>query len=200
MKATCISCGAIFDTKKASQIYCSCRCRPKGYRLDGQRIERVWSQSADTRQKISTSLKRRFAITWRKENPRPWNIEGEYPEDWSLIAKVIRKRDGYKCLLCQKPHSHHVHHCDEVKDNNSSTNLATLCKECHLEKCHRYAHTKWSPQRTTEEWVRLWDRNRTRWTSHFRILMWQPEMRRLNETADEELNSLETKDLQRKKE
>ncbi|KKN89753.1 hypothetical protein LCGC14_0235990 [marine sediment metagenome] len=196
MAIFCISCGAALKTKKANQVYCSCRCRPKGYRLDGQRIERVWTQSAETKRKISISLKRRFATTWRKENPRPWNIEGEYPENWSLIARVIRKRDKYKCQLCGRANSHHVHHINEIKTDNYPENLITLCKICHLTRCHRHAHTKWTIEKTTKEWVRLWSRNRNRWISHFRILMWQPEMRILNEAADEELTSLQTKDLQ----
>lgn len=53
----------------------------------------------------------------------------------SAIKKVIRKRDGNLCQICQRPpagtRAHHVHHIDDDKTNHAPSNLVTLCFGCH---------------------------------------------------------------------
>ena len=66
---------------------------------------------------------------------RPPGATGSpYPEDWTDIAAVVRKRDGYQCTECSATdvelHVHHIvplSHCG----SNQPDNLVTLCDYCH---------------------------------------------------------------------
>ena len=69
-----------------------------------------------------------------------------YTWDFKRIAKLIRKRDDHKCVLCGMPQEEQkkkltVHHIDENKINNNPSNLMTVCNSCHckLHKPHRYS-------------------------------------------------------------
>jgi predicted transcriptional regulator len=56
----------------------------------------------------------------------------DYPRKWFIkIRESIRKRDNYKCQLCNKK-GKHVHHIDYNKNNCKENNLITLCLSCHL--------------------------------------------------------------------
>lgn len=54
-------------------------------------------------------------------------------QEWKKSAQKIRKRDKFICQFCGKKHSIVVHHIipRNVKINNSSNNLITLCEKCH---------------------------------------------------------------------
>jgi DNA-binding protein Fis len=43
----------------------------------------------------------------------------------------VLKRDGFKCTECGEVTQLHVHHKDENIQNNTMSNLITLCQSCH---------------------------------------------------------------------
>lgn len=52
----------------------------------------------------------------------------------SVLAKMVRERDGYKCQNCftlGRSQDFDVHHIDEQKQNDDPMNLILLCKACH---------------------------------------------------------------------
>jgi len=74
------------------------------------------------------------------------NAPNDYGPDWNRIREAIRKRDGYRCQVCDRPENdrqHDVHHKipfrmfrDEEgrilrEKANEPGNLVTLCPECH---------------------------------------------------------------------
>lgn len=67
------------------------------------------------------------------------NIEEDYPLNWSLISKRMRKRKGYICQKCGikltdnyfDSYYLEVHHIDGNKNNNNEDNLQVLCILCH---------------------------------------------------------------------
>ena len=74
-----------------------------------------------------------------KNNPR-WKggIQYEpYDNKFKLSFKeFIRKRDGYKCVLCSMPQSElkrklAIHHIDGNKKNTHQNNCVSLCNRCH---------------------------------------------------------------------
>ena len=55
----------------------------------------------------------------------------EYGPKWTNELKTkIRKRDNFRCVICQK-NGYDVHHIDYDKYNNINENLITLCRSCH---------------------------------------------------------------------
>ena len=59
-----------------------------------------------------------------------------YGVEWNeKLREQIRKRDNYKCQICNKKQEKKkldVHHIDENKKNNKSRNLISLCHHCHV--------------------------------------------------------------------
>jgi hypothetical protein len=54
-----------------------------------------------------------------------------YSTEWTIkLKQLIRKRDSYKCTVCDKC-GNIVHHIDYNKENCSKKNLITLCNSCH---------------------------------------------------------------------
>lgn len=74
-----------------------------------------------------------------KNNPnwRGGSSTEPYPFMWSeKLREQIRKRDGYKCQLCnikqkKTPENLHIHHIDYNKKNCELNNLISLCRSCH---------------------------------------------------------------------
>lgn len=54
-------------------------------------------------------------------------------EAWKSLAKKIRKRDGFRCRLCNAADTElHVHHSTyERLGCEAGNDLITLCKNCH---------------------------------------------------------------------
>jgi 5-methylcytosine-specific restriction endonuclease McrA len=62
-----------------------------------------------------------------------------YPKGWHALRDGIRKRDNYRCRVCNATSSHRrlpVHHIDYDKQNCTSSNLITLCEPCHNRTTH----------------------------------------------------------------
>lgn len=61
-----------------------------------------------------------------------------YPIEFNMqLKKYIRRRDNYRCQICNKTESTNkhrldVHHINYNKSNNEVDNLISLCKSCHM--------------------------------------------------------------------
>lgn len=64
---------------------------------------------------------------------------GKYPSNWDRLRRVVLKRDNYRCQKCGAAgksssgvelHAHHIVPLSEGGLNKSS-NLMTVCKNCH---------------------------------------------------------------------
>lgn len=62
-----------------------------------------------------------------------------YPRTFYRNRAIVLERDGYKCQCCGDKERNAVHHIDCNKKNNSTSNLITLCNQCH-----RYIHGKYT--------------------------------------------------------
>jgi hypothetical protein len=64
--------------------------------------------------------------------------KGDYPGDWSAIARRVKDEAGWKCVRCAHEHAPAVgrcltvHHFDGDKANCARWNLMSLCQACHL--------------------------------------------------------------------
>lgn len=69
--------------------------------------------------------------------PQPFH-RGEYPDDWSDIAKRVKDAANWHCVRCghvhdvRSGHTLTVHHFDGDKGNCDLWNLMALCQRCHL--------------------------------------------------------------------
>ena len=110
----------------------------KGLTKESDKRVRKWAKSC--------------AIARKNAHIKPWNyIDGRsktetprrYGDDWNIIRHRIYKRDGYRCQKCMiNMNEHikkykmllHVHHIIPFLDtrDNTSRNLVTLCKSCHV--------------------------------------------------------------------
>ncbi len=102
----------------------------------------LFHHSEDSKKKISEKLRGEKSYLWK------WWLSLElYPPSFNNILKnSIRKRDWYTCVIClmkQKNKKFHVHHIDYNKQNCDSTNLITLCHNCH-------AKTNWNREYWTD--------------------------------------------------
>lgn len=88
-------------------------------------------------QRISDKLKGDQCYLWK--DGRSFK---EYSRTFYDIREIIKKRDDYKCRMCnkieiliQKEDSLNrglvIHHIDENKLNNDESNLLSLCRSCH---------------------------------------------------------------------
>jgi len=56
------------------------------------------------------------------------------PRNWKSIRRRILDKDKNRCCVCGKKKESYritVHHRDGNQQNNSTSNLVSLCKECH---------------------------------------------------------------------
>ena len=66
-------------------------------------------------------------------------MDNRYPSNWSSIRRKVYQRDGYVCQNCgtkggPKGNAElHAHHIVPLSDggSNETSNLQTLCKDCH---------------------------------------------------------------------
>lgn len=72
----------------------------------------------------------RLADIWQIEGTR-----GRLPDaEWDVLRKLVLKRDGYHCRICNAHDMRlDVHHIIPVANDgpNWQTNLITLCQNCH---------------------------------------------------------------------
>lgn len=84
--------------------------------------------------------KRRQKEARAKRKKRSWYASGEYVKGWPEISKKVREESGYRCQKCGKyrpgKHGLVVHHIDEDKRNNDTSNLIVLCTVCHFKAHH----------------------------------------------------------------
>jgi hypothetical protein len=65
-------------------------------------------------------------------------FSGDYPPEWTEIAKSVKDEAGWRCVRCGHPHEPKagytltVHHLTGDKGNCAWWNLAPLCQRCHL--------------------------------------------------------------------
>lgn len=54
-------------------------------------------------------------------------------QHWRTISRLVRERDGGRCVLCGSESRLHVHHrtYDGYPYGESMSDLCTLCEECH---------------------------------------------------------------------
>ena len=71
-------------------------------------------------------------------------------KEWKNIRQSVLNRDFYICQICNKPNSKTVHHIVELTPANindaiitlNTSNLITLCEECHRCVHGDYVHSK----------------------------------------------------------
>lgn len=86
-------------------------------------------------------MKKQF---FKKFTPYRWqppvvNLEYVYPENWDDIRDRVLKRDNYTCQECGKTFPENrkymlcLHHRIPLSrgGSNITSNLVTLCKDCH---------------------------------------------------------------------
>lgn len=104
------------------------------------------------RQRISKAMKNNPKITGSNSCVWKGGISFlPYPREFYEIADSIRDRDDHVCQLCGTPENgkkHPVHHIDYDKQNNSPSNLISLCVS-HNTKVNR---------------------NREQWTKYFQLM------------------------------
>ncbi len=109
----------------------------KGKPRDDAFREMVKRTSTGRRQSLETIEKR------IKRGDAHYNWQGgksfeEYgPEFDNVLKDKIRERDNFECQVCHVPQDTLteklcVHHIDSNKENNSDTNLISLCRSCHV--------------------------------------------------------------------
>ena len=71
--------------------------------------------------------------------PAPWTRPSAHtrsrPKDWQARVRRVRRRDGYRCRVCNQP-GIEVDHIIEVADGGTwdLSNLQTLCETHHRAK------------------------------------------------------------------
>ncbi len=132
----CQNCGGVFDFKRACGykrarrgLYCSQLCHYAAGRatytcgacgvdfpgIKG-RVRRYCSQACAGVAPVSPLRSRRFGKTWQ-----------------NTIRPAVIERDGRMCRLCAKPSGLSVHHRVPWRrsQDDSPSNLITLCRSCH---------------------------------------------------------------------
>lgn len=83
---------------------------------------------------------KRFLSMPRGSKHHLWNgsISNYTATFGKALKEAIKRRDGFKCTKCGAPQEELlkaglvIHHIDHNKNNNSSDNLISLCRSCHL--------------------------------------------------------------------
>ena len=72
-----------------------------------------------------------------KRNRIHWHYKTDKIKRHKISPKLryqILERDNFTCVLCGSKQVLEVDHIDENKNNNTITNLQTLCHECNIGK------------------------------------------------------------------
>ena len=53
---------------------------------------------------------------------------------WATIRRRVFERDGWRCVICQRPGRLECDHIRNLADggDNAMSNLRTLCRDCHI--------------------------------------------------------------------
>jgi 5-methylcytosine-specific restriction endonuclease McrA len=96
---------------------------------------------------LSTASRRHLAYQrsseWKAE-PRPTLDELTYAEylhspEWLALRERVRKRDGYRCRICNSAEDLNVHHREYPRrwSEDNETHLTTTCWACHQRHHHQ---------------------------------------------------------------
>lgn len=118
--------------------------------------------SEETRKKLSIKFSGKDNPMYGRCGRKAPNYKGgksfePYPPEFNIgLCREIRKRDNYKCKLCDKTEEEEirdikrvlsVHHIDYNKNNCKKLNLITLCTKCNSRV--NYNRSKWRNYFTT---------------------------------------------------
>ena len=103
----------------------------------------VWSSARRQAMRALWTADRKTKLSQRMRGPHHPNWQGgKSSEPYGLVfdrslRESVRFRDGYKCQRCGAPQVENgralvVHHKDCNKQNNTFSNLTSLCNSCHL--------------------------------------------------------------------
>lgn len=69
---------------------------------------------------------------------------GISPSAYRALKKRVLERDGYACVICQRPAAdmHHVYFRSESGADDIE-NCVSLCRECHARYAHGNEKKKW---------------------------------------------------------
>ena len=119
-------------------------------RIFSEEIKKNMAKSNGMRGKIHSDETKTKLRKYVREKASQWQ-GGKSFEPYGLafnkkFKNKIRKRDDFKCVLCDKTEKEnkqrlHVHHIDYNKKNNDMSNCISLCSVCHgYTKPDKYRH------------------------------------------------------------
>lgn len=142
----CPCCGQAFYVPKcySNKKYCSMECYHDN-RWGGSRAETRSCIICDSQFTVTRSVKKMTCSNKCKQENKSISMRGEkshlwrggatapYNGDWRFIREQVRKRDGYKCTICNSTDRIQVHHIIPYRYSKSHAlnNLITLCRSCH---------------------------------------------------------------------
>ena len=162
----CLCCGIsiyVVPSRREKNCYCSRKCFDIHKRTS---ILKECACGCASKFWTPPSTGKRYANGhWYKyatgENSPTWRggiSNAPYSFDFSESLKdAIRRRDGYKCYLCDARQSDSsrkfpVHHIDYNKSNSDPANLLTLCLVCHSKT--NYKRHQWENRLKGDDIVR----------------------------------------------
>lgn len=155
VEVVCRNCGKRLMVRKgrADALYCSHACRGQATRGVNSPL---WVEKREVPcghcgkvMLLSKGKRRRYCNRDCANRQHSRNMTGEgnsnylhgegyypYSTEFIQLRKDVRRRDKYRCFLCDKTRAENgkhmdVHHIDWDKSNNVIENLVCLCMACH---------------------------------------------------------------------
>lgn len=109
----------------------------------------IFSKHHSKFQSIESNLNATIILCKHAENTilSEWDsycvYHDNYPADWDERKELVKRRDDFKCTICEWPRDFkvqrrnlHVHHITRLSagGDNSLENLTTLCHVCHRQQ------------------------------------------------------------------